>query len=69
MCTLQMRVPNGQESTVYMMEVKGTLERITRRSPRARLKMYVFGTFRIVLCRMKMSTRVPFPRQPTWKEI
>lgn len=37
--TLQMRSPKGQDSKVYMVEVKGTLVRITRRSPKAKLNM------------------------------
>jgi len=53
--------------TVYKVEVKGTEVTITKKSPSARLKMYVLGTFLMLLLRIKISTRVPLPRTPTTK--
>lgn len=44
-----------------MVETKGTVKKSTRRSPKAKEMMYVFGTFLRVLFLAKMTIRVPLP--------
>lgn len=63
--SLHISSPYGHDSTVYTVDVNGTHVIMTNRSPRARLSMYVLGTFRMLRCLMNTSTRVPLPSTPT----
>lgn len=64
---LQIATPYGHVSNVYIVEVNGTQVIMTNRSPKARLIMYVFGTFRMFRCRANIRISVPFPSTPTMK--